>query len=457
MLAVGRGLTQHSSWAAAPQGKHDLLITGQMSHMAHRKAADWDNICAQCQYVTANLLMGAWLSDWMQLQQKYFLILCCTKRLPAAVADTQSLLSAFNRPQSCQDATSLLLCRGRLLRSTSSPQPILQQQHSLEQTTLNIEALEQTQSSLAASAGAPAAPSLLPKHRRHTSNPNTLMRASSLASGIRHSTAAAQATGPAAEVMAHAAVDGPLPGSASGAGGAQDSATASASSAGTSWSSLRQLFGSSRAPRGSAASAGSSTTLGRSGSMQAAASSAGASNASTAAQQLEHIQVMLHSRQQLQLIQEAAPLAPSQPPMSTAANPPSHLRRHASEPAASFLVGGAAASRAQSAGPSVLHGGPPAQLQAGTAGGGTADGAVISRRISPIVSVFEDTSSATSGDSFTPAAWHHADRQLLEEQPVSMIYSRSIDCQELHHDLPGIQLTLIPQQHRSRSGLTHSC
>ncbi|WIA08756.1 hypothetical protein OEZ85_008179 [Tetradesmus obliquus] len=42
----------------------------------------------------------------------------------------------------------------------------------------------------------------------------------------------------------------------------------------------------------------------------------------------------------------------------------------------------------------------------------------ISRRISPILSVFEDGSSATSNDSFAgPAAWHTADRQMLEETP----------------------------------------
>jgi hypothetical protein len=43
----------------------------------------------------------------------------------------------------------------------------------------------------------------------------------------------------------------------------------------------------------------------------------------------------------------------------------------------------------------------------------------ISRRISPILSVFEDGSSATSNDSFAgPAAWHTADRQMLEDTPV---------------------------------------
>jgi len=42
----------------------------------------------------------------------------------------------------------------------------------------------------------------------------------------------------------------------------------------------------------------------------------------------------------------------------------------------------------------------------------------VSRRISPVISVLEDGSSATSTDSLTPAAWHAADRKLLEDTPV---------------------------------------
>eukprot|EP00775_Hariotina_reticulata_P006309 gene6309-6544_t len=44
-------------------------------------------------------------------------------------------------------------------------------------------------------------------------------------------------------------------------------------------------------------------------------------------------------------------------------------------------------------------------------------GHIVSRRISPAISVLEDRSSATSTDSQHPAAWQTSDRQLLEDTP----------------------------------------
>jgi hypothetical protein len=114
-------------------------------------------------------------------------------------------------------------------------------------------------------------------------------------------------------------------------------------------------------------------------------------------QQQQHYQL-----QQLQLIQETAPLPASQ----LAAAPASQLlsslhlsRMHATGPAAQLQgLGGM---------PSFVSG-QDLMMSA------------ISRRISPILSVFEDGSSATSNDSFAgPAAWHTADRQMLEDTPVS--------------------------------------
>lgn len=92
----------------------------------------------------------------------------------------------------------------------------------------------------------------------------------------------------------------------------------------------------------------------------------------------------------LQLIQEAAPL-------SGAAFPVHALRQQQLQ----LLAGAGAATHM------------------GFVSGRGGDGAAVSRRISPILSVLEDNSSATSTDSMTPAAWHLTDRQLLEDTPVS--------------------------------------
>lgn len=59
---------------------------------------------------------------------------------------------------------------------------------------------------------------------------------------------------------------------------------------------------------------------------------------------------------------------------------------------------------------------------------GSSQVATVSRRISPILSVHEDASSATSTDSMTPAAWHLTDRQLLEDTPgwLNIDFSREV-------------------------------
>jgi hypothetical protein len=97
-------------------------------------------------------------------------------------------------------------------------------------------------------------------------------------------------------------------------------------------------------------------------------------------------------RPPLQLIQEAASLAGSG---SATALGQKQLQLLASTGAGTYLEG----------------------MLSGVAGEGGS--LAVSRRISPILSVHEDASSATSTDSMTPAAWHLTDRQLLEDTPVS--------------------------------------
>lgn len=71
-----------------------------------------------------------------------------------------------------------------------------------------------------------------------------------------------------------------------------------------------------------------------------------------------------------------------------------------------------------------LAAGVPLAVSGSGASSGSGGGmllSTVSRRISPILSVVEDGSSATSNDSLAgPAAWHLADRHLLmEDTPVS--------------------------------------
>jgi hypothetical protein len=109
-------------------------------------------------------------------------------------------------------------------------------------------------------------------------------------------------------------------------------------------------------------------------------------------------------RPPLQLIQEAAPLSAAHASsLSTqASSQQQHLQR--------------------------LAAGAPMQLSllAGHPGGNHVT--TVSRRISPILSVHEDASSATSTDSLTPAAWHLTDRQLLEDTPgwLNIDFSREV-------------------------------
>lgn len=134
----------------------------------------------------------------------------------------------------------------------------------------------------------------------------------------------------------------------------------------------------------------------------------------------QQMQIVQYQRPQLQLIQETAPLAPAQ--LQVPLSIPASLRRHASGPISSFAAGTASA-----AGASVSDAGQQAQHPAANSAAVMRHdlaplAGLVSRRISPIVSIFEDASSATSNESIAAAPWHHADRQLLEEQPVSVVW-----------------------------------
>jgi hypothetical protein len=133
-------------------------------------------------------------------------------------------------------------------------------------------------------------------------------------------------------------------------------------------------------------------------------------------QQQQHYQL-----QQLQLIQETAPLPASQ----LAAAP------------AGQLLSSLHLSRMHATGPSAHLQGPGGMPSA--VSGQDLMMSAISRRISPILSVFEDGSSATSNDSFAgPAAWHMADRQMLEDTPVSTrSHTRQCKASTLRWHLPG--------------------
>lgn len=192
------------------------------------------------------------------------------------------------------------------------------------------------------------------------------------------------------------------------------------SSLGSTWGSLRRFLGNHPrppAPPGSSTLASrantSSSTLGleRQGSqppgydtghgdttrsLALGVATASATAASTIqGQHWEHAGTSQHGlyRPPLQLIQEAAPLS-----ATAAAYPPHTLSQQQLQmlTSAGLVVSSSAAA-------------------AGAAGGvGT-----VSRRISPVLSVSEDASSAASNDSATPASWHLTDRQLLEDTPVS--------------------------------------
>jgi len=196
----------------------------------------------------------------------------------------------------------------------------------------------------------------------------------------------------------------------------RDALVTGPSSLGSTWGSLRRFLGSSNrlpAPLSSTqASESSSSGVVRQGSYtplsydtgqraftSTSASSSAAANLQVAGQHREQLSLAAY-RPPLQLIQEAAPLdALSQQHLQALAYPPG--------PADGGLAAGAAA--------------------AFTGDGGVA----ISRRISPIVSVHEDTSSAASTDSLTPAAWHLTDRQMLEDTPVGQPVTISVMQQAL--------------------------
>lgn len=147
-------------------------------------------------------------------------------------------------------------------------------------------------------------------------------------------------------------------------------------------------------------------------------------HSSTASHKDHQRLALTHYRPQLQLVQEAAPL-------SGAAFPPTLSSQQLQ------LLGGIMGA------PSAPHRGLlPVSAHAGllqhrgsaaAEGQGSAAAAAVSRRISPILSVHEDTSSATSTDSLNPAAWHLTDRQMLEDTPVSAGVIRCL-CVE-HHTL----------------------
>jgi hypothetical protein len=136
-------------------------------------------------------------------------------------------------------------------------------------------------------------------------------------------------------------------------------------------------------------------------------------------QQQHHLHPPRHQQQQhyklqhLQLIQETASLPSSQLAVAPAGQLLSNLhlpRMPTTGPAAQLQPPNQAAAAA---------GGSPGSMPSVVTGPDLMMSA-ISRRISPILSVFEDGSSATSNDSFAgPAVWHTADRQMLEETPVS--------------------------------------
>lgn len=189
------------------------------------------------------------------------------------------------------------------------------------------------------------------------------------------------------------------------------------------WGSLRRLFSGGRQHKGSTiASLEGSLSLpgtvgGVLGSGPHAAAAAGAADtagldsanavlsiypAAQGAQQHLPLQLQLVPyRQQLQLIQESAPLTAANLPLV-----PGGLMRSDSGPHAAEAAGAAA---------TLQH--LPAAVSA-----------AVSRRVSPVVSVFEDTSSATSNESLTPAAWRLTDKQLLEEQPgwLNLDFAREV-------------------------------
>lgn len=201
----------------------------------------------------------------------------------------------------------------------------------------------------------------------------------------------------------------------------RDALVTGPSSLGSTWGSLRRFLGSSNrlpAPLSSTqVSESSSSGVLRPGSHTAlsydtgqgtftstSTSSSAAANLQVAGQHREQLSLAAY-RPPLQLIQEAAPLAVAGSPTDPLSQKHFQALAYPQGPADAGLAAGAAAEV--------------------TAGGGVA----ISRRISPIVSVHDDTSSAASTDSLTPAAWHLTDRQMLEDTPVGQPVALSVQQQ----------------------------
>jgi hypothetical protein len=316
-------------------------------------------------------------------------------------AAQQSSTSAHLLPATafctCAESACVVPCRTQLERSSSSPQP-------LQRTaTGSTGTPHPTQPAIPLASSNPSSPSTAHLHLP-PAGPNR--------SGLQ--AAAAFAPNAAAAFVPYGPVGGSSPG---GGGAAAPSAgssprdllgTANYSSLNSTWGSLRRMLGNNRAPApksSTLASATSSNNLTRHGSHQgpetgegtchtlphnsASTSPAAATalNHNTGAQREQQLTQAFY-RPPLQLIQEAAPL-------SGAAFPAHGLSQQQLQ-----LIANAG--------------------HLGFVSGRSADGsAAVSRRISPILSVLDDASSATSTDSMTPAAWHLTDRQMLEDTPVS--------------------------------------
>lgn len=273
---------------------------------------------------------------------------------------------------------------------------------------------------------------------RHTTTTNTaagLAITSSSRPGSPRPTALAANGSRAPPAAATAAAVGAVSGDGDGGGAAAVSSNAVAASAtsssaallsfGSTWGLLRRLLPSSRpleaAPNSGTLATGASSSSGELAltqqGMHAAAHSTSADamqlvtttvpnttfvHAAAGAASAPHREQGLllgPYRPPLQLIQESAPLS------------------------SSALLPGLALSQQQLQLMAATGGLCPQSgrlyAEGGVGVGGVVGVGAVSRRISPIESVHEDNSSATSTDSLTPAAWQLSDRQLLEDTPVS--------------------------------------